>query len=200
MLRLRDANAVKGHDVAAGEPPPAGGTLWLTGFSGAGKTTLALAAERELRRRGLSVCLLDGDMLREGLSRDLGLSRGDRGEQARRAAHVARLISKAGVVAIVALVSPYAEDRRAARRIHDEVDLPFFLVWVDTPITICEQRDPKGLYARARAGELRSLTGLDAPYELPEAPDLRVAGYGEDPNEAAGRIVRLLAVAGQKSA
>ncbi len=172
--------------------PIAGGTLWLTGLPGAGKTTLALAAERVLLRRGHAVCVLDGDVLRSGLSSDLGLSPADRREQARRAAHVAALVSGAGVVALVALVSPYAEDRQRARDIHKERGLPFFEVWVNTPLAVCEQRDPKGLYARARAGELGDLTGVDAPYQAPESPELRVAGYGEDSEEVAARIVELL--------
>ena len=171
---------------------PRGGTLWLTGLSGSGKTTLALAVGRELRAGMRSACVLDGDMLRRGLSSDLGLSRDDRAEQARRVAHVAALIAHCGVVAIVALLSPYACDRGKAREIHHELEVPFFEVWVDTPLGLCEQRDPKGLYARARAGDLHDLTGLDAPYELPEHPELRVHGYGEDPEVIASRIVDLL--------
>jgi bifunctional enzyme CysN/CysC len=168
-------------------------TVWLTGLSGAGKTTLALAIEQELASSGCPACVLDGDELRKGLTSDLGLSREDRSEQARRAAHVAALLSRAGVTAIVALISPYADDRRSAREIHERLGLPFFEVWVDTPFEICERRDPKGLYARARAGELHDLTGLDAPYERPRTPDLRVEGYGEDPALTAREIVGLLA-------
>lgn len=167
-------------------------TLWLTGLSGAGKTTLARAIEQQLVGSGRPACVLDGDELRRGLTRDLGLSHEDRSEQARRAAHVAALIARSGVVAIVALISPYAEDRSNAREIHEQLGLPFLEVWVDTPVEICECRDPKGLYARARAGELRDLTGLDAPYEPPSAPDLRVEGYGEDPTAAASEIIALL--------
>lgn len=169
-----------------------GATVWLTGIPAAGKTTLASALQRELSLIGLPACVLDGDVLRRGLSSDLGLSPADRAEQARRAGHVAALIAKAGVVAIVALVSPFAEDRRRARDAHAQMDVPFLEVWVDTPVAVCEQRDPKGLYALARSGHLRGLTGLDAPYEPPVAADLRVAGDAEAPDAAARRIVELL--------
>jgi bifunctional enzyme CysN/CysC len=168
------------------------GTLWLTGLPASGKTTLAEAVERELGRRGRPACVLDGDVLRTGLSSDLGLSAGDRSEQARRAAHVAALIARAGVVAIVALVSPYAQDRRSARDIHEALGLEFFEVWIDTPLAVCERRDPKGLFARARAGKLHGLTGLDAPYEVPQAEALRVPGYRADPAVVAERVVDLL--------
>jgi bifunctional enzyme CysN/CysC len=141
----------------------AGATVWLTGLPAAGKTTLAAALDRELTARGRPACVLDGDALRDGLSHDLGFSAADRAEQSRRVAHVASLIAKANLVAIVALVSPYLVDRRRAREIHDELGLPFIEVWVDTPLAICERRDPKTLYARGRAGTLGGVTGLDAP-------------------------------------
>jgi bifunctional enzyme CysN/CysC len=169
----------------------AGETIWLTGLSGAGKTTLALALEVLLSRLGWPVCVLDGDVLRGGLSSDLGLARADRAEQARRAAHVAAIVAASGLVAIVALVSPYADDRRRAREIHESLGLPFCEVWVDTPLVVCEQRDPKGLYARAHAGELQGLTGVDAPYEPPAAPDVRVNGSGEPADTTAARILGL---------
>lgn len=167
-------------------------TVWLTGLSGAGKTTLAFALERELLRLGCPTCVLDGDELRRGLSSDLGLSPGDRAEQARRVACVAALISRSGVVAVVALVSPYVNDRRRAREIHENLGVPFWEVWVDTPLAVCEERDAKGLYARARSGELLGLTGLDSPYEVPADPDLRVPGYDETPEAVAERIVGLV--------
>jgi bifunctional enzyme CysN/CysC len=167
-------------------------TVWLTGLSGAGKTTLAFALERELLRLGFPTCVLDGDELRRGLSSDLGLSPGDRAEQARRVACVATLISRSGVVAVVALVSPYVDDRRRARELHENLGVPFWEVWVDTPLAVCEERDAKGLYARARSGKLSGLTGLDSPYEVPADPDLRVPGYGETPEAVAERIVGLV--------
>lgn len=152
-------------------------TLWFTGLPASGKTTLAVSVERNLTGRGVPCVVLDGDELREGLSADLGLSREDRAEQARRTAHVAAMLTRSNVVAIVALVSPYAADRELARQIHEERLLPFIEVWVDTPLAECERRDPKGLYARARRGELTGMTGLDGPYEPPAAPELRVSGY-----------------------
>gem|GEM_PF-1065496 len=191
-VRERMAEADRNGRLRSGRLNRRARTVWLTGLPAAGKTTLALAVERELTRMGLPTCVLDGDELRKGLSSDLGLSPADRAEQARRAAHAATMISRSGVTAIVALVSPYAEDRRRARRIHDEHGVPFFEVWVDTSLDVCEQRDPKGLYARARAGELVGLTGVDAPYEPPKTPDLPVIADDEDPKNLATRIVELL--------
>lgn len=169
-------------------------TVWLTGLPGAGKTTLARELERRLLSTAGAVCVLDGDELREGLSRDLGLSREDRGEQARRAAEVAALLSKSGTVAVVALVSPYKADRCRARELHERLGLRFLEVWLDTPLAICERRDPKGLYARARAGELPGLTGVDDPYEPPSAPELRLSGDGERPGVLAARVLELLRI------
>jgi bifunctional enzyme CysN/CysC len=171
-----------------------GATIWLTGLPGAGKTTLALALRAALTADGHPVCILDGDELRQGLSGDLGFSPADRGEQARRAAHVAVLLSRSDVLAIVALVSPFAHDRRAARRIHAERGLPFLEVWVDTPLSICERRDPSGLYTRARSGALAELTGMGAPYEPPLEAELRVSGCEETPQGAASRVIRALSL------
>jgi bifunctional enzyme CysN/CysC len=187
-MRLRPAEArapTVPRDAQAVQPA---GTLWLTGLPAAGKTTLAGAIVRELTRQARPACLLDGDLLRLGLSSDLGHSRGDRREQARRVGHVAALISKSGVVAIVALVSPYAEDRRRARELHEGLGLPFFEIWVDTPLAICERRDPKGLYLAARSGSLRGVTGVDAPYEPPANADLHVLGHHRDPEVIAPAI------------
>lgn len=168
---------------------PVGHTIWLTGLSGAGKSTIAEALTARLRAAGQPVSVLDGDVLRRGLSSDLGLSPADRTEQARRTAHVAALLAQAGVVAIVALVSPYEHDRIVAREIHDERELGFFEVWVNTPLAVCAERDPKGLYARNRAGELHGLTGVDAPYEPPQSADLTVSGFDTTPDELAERIL-----------
>ena len=152
----------------------AGATVWLTGLPASGKSTLAAAVEARLLASGRSAYLLDGDNLRHGLNGDLGFSPEDRAENVRRTAEVAALLADAGVVALVALVSPYAADRDAARAVHVHRGLPFLEVHVATTLEECEARDPKGLYARARAGELRGLTGVDAPYEPPEHPDLVV--------------------------
>lgn len=173
-------------------------TVWLTGLSGAGKTTIANATERLLHQIGLTCCVLDGDALRQGLSSDLALTREDRREQARRAAHVAALVADSGVLPIVALISPYADDRDRARQIHAHSGIEFREVWVNTPLHICETRDPKGLYAAARAAPTLNpnggagLTGVSAPYEEPQRPELTVTGHGQPPRAAAAAIVELI--------
>ncbi|HEX2105418.1 MAG TPA: adenylyl-sulfate kinase [Solirubrobacteraceae bacterium] len=151
-----------------------GATVWFTGLPGSGKSTIAAVVEELLIEEGRAAYRLDGDNLRHGLCRNLGFSAEDRAENMRRVAHVACLLADAGAVAVVALVSPYAAGRAQARQIHAEEDLPFIEVFVDTPLEECERRDPKGLYARARAGDLPGFTGVDDPYEPPLAPELRV--------------------------
>ena len=153
-----------------------GAVVWCTGLSGSGKSTLAYALERELFDRGLQAFVLDGDNLRCGLSADLGFSADDRAENIRRVAEAARLFAEAGVIAIAAFISPYQADRVRARRITEEGSLavPFFEVFLDAPLELCEQRDPKRLYARARSGEITNFTGVSAPYERPQHPELVV--------------------------
>jgi bifunctional enzyme CysN/CysC len=151
-----------------------GATLWFTGLPSSGKSTVAAALEERLVAAGIHAYRLDGDNLRHGLNADLGFSAADRAENVRRTAHAARLLADAGVVAIPSLVSPYRADREVARRLHEEAGIAFFEVFVDTPLEECERRDPKGLYARARAGEIKGFTGIDDPYEAPEAPDVRL--------------------------
>jgi bifunctional enzyme CysN/CysC len=167
-----------------------GATVWLTGLPASGKSTIAEELERRLVALGRPAYLLDGENLRHGLSGDLGFSPADRHEHARRVASVARMFADAGLVTIVALVSPAAADRAWARELHEEADLAFVEAWVDTPLEECERRDPRGLYARARAGELTGFTGVDAPYEPPAAPDVRLRA-GEEPVERS--VERLLA-------
>lgn len=145
-------------------------TLWLTGLSGSGKTTLARELARVLRARGRCVVLLDGDVLRSGLCADLGFTAEDRSENLRRAAHVARQINDSGVIAIVALISPYERDRQLARQIHE--GRPYREVYVQCPIAVCEERDPKGLYARVRRGEIEGFTGIGSPFEEPQNSDI----------------------------
>jgi adenylyl-sulfate kinase len=149
-----------------------GATLWFTGLPSSGKSTIAAAVQEQLLAQGRFAYLLDGDNLRHGLCGDLGFSLEDRAENVRRAAHAARLLADAGVVALASLVSPYAADRALARDLHERNGIVFLEVFVATPLALCEQRDPKGLYARARSGELRGFTGVDDPYEPPEAPDV----------------------------
>jgi bifunctional enzyme CysN/CysC len=151
-----------------------GATVWLTGLPAAGKTTLSIAIERELLSRGHHAYKLDGDEIRRELCRDLGFDRAARAENVRRVAHIARMLADAGVITVVALISPYAEDRQRAREMHDEVGIPFIEVFIDTPLEVCETRDPKGLYARARRGEVSGLTGVGGAYERPEQPDVRL--------------------------
>ena len=151
-----------------------GATVWFTGLPSSGKSTIAGAVEEELVSRGRSAYLLDGDNLRHGLNGDLGFSAADRSENVRRAGHVALLLADAGVVALVSLISPYVGDRERARAIHREAGLPFMEVYVNTPLEECERRDPKGLYARARAGALPGFTGVDDPYEAPRSPELEL--------------------------
>jgi bifunctional enzyme CysN/CysC len=152
--------------------PSLGATVWFTGLSGSGKSTVAMALEHLLVSAARPAYVLDGDNLRHGLNADLGFSAADRAENVRRVGHVARLLADAGVVALVPLISPYRADRDLVRALHGEAGLPFLEVFVDTPIELCEQRDPKGLYKQARAGQLKDFTGIDAPYEAPTDPEL----------------------------
>jgi bifunctional enzyme CysN/CysC len=145
-----------------------GATIWLTGLSGSGKSTVAVEVERRLVEAGRAAYLLDGDNLRHGLNADLGFSGHDRAENVRRVGEVAKLFADAGLIAVVSLVSPYRADRNKVRSAHDAAGLRFIEVFVDTPLDICESRDPKGLYAKARAGEIRNFTGIDDPYEAPD--------------------------------
>ncbi|HEY7631090.1 MAG TPA: adenylyl-sulfate kinase [Thermoleophilaceae bacterium] len=153
-----------------------GATVWLTGLPASGKSTIASALEQHLVANGRTAYRLDGDNLRHGLNGNLGFSAEDRAENVRRTAHVARLFADAGTIAIASLVSPYQSDRAAARASHDELELDFIEVFVDTPLQECEGRDPKGLYAKARAGEISGMTGIDDPYEEPEGAEIVVRG------------------------
>jgi adenylyl-sulfate kinase len=163
-------------------------TLWLTGLPGAGKTTLAYALERRLMDASVRCHVLDGDDLRDGLSRDLGFSAADRRENVRRAAEVARLMNEAGLAVIVALVSPAREDREMAHAVIGEA---FREVHVSTALEICQSRDPKGLYAKARRGEIAEFTGVSAPYEPPEAPALALDAGTLDVEACVERLLAL---------
>ena len=149
-----------------------GQTVWFTGLSGSGKSTLAFAVEEALVARGIAAYVLDGDNVRFGLNRDLGFSAADRTENVRRIGEVCRLFQDAGLVVLSAFISPYRADRDAVRALHPEGS--FVEVFVDTPLEICEARDVKGLYARARTGEIPEFSGISAPYEAPDAPDITV--------------------------
>jgi bifunctional enzyme CysN/CysC len=179
--------------VGRGERPFAGATVWFTGLSGSGKSTVAVEVERAVVAAGRAAYLLDGDNVRHGLNADLGFSAADRAENIRRIGEVARLFADAGVVALVPVISPYRADRDRARAIHEAVGLRFVEVFVDTPLELCESRDPKGLYAKARAGEIVGFTGIDDPYEIPERPDLRLRPADGDPATQAALVLELLA-------
>ena len=166
-------------------------TVWLTGLSGSGKSTVAVALEHQLVASGVPAYLLDGDNLRHGLNGDLGFDAASRNENVRRAGEVAVLFADAGNVAIVPLISPYRVDRDRVRARHTELGLRFVEVFVDTPIELCEERDVKGLYAKARAGEIKGFTGIDDPYEAPEHPEL-VLTPGPTAEKSATTIVELL--------
>jgi bifunctional enzyme CysN/CysC len=170
-----------------------GATLWFTGLPGAGKSTVAAAVEEGLLEIGHPAFLLDGDNLRHGLNGDLGFDDVARSENVRRTAHVARLLAEAGTIALVSLVSPFAADRAAAAALHAASELDFFEVFVDAPLALCEERDPKGLYARARSGELAGMTGVGAPYEPPASPDLVLGSHSETVESEVARVLDLLA-------
>lgn len=173
-----------------------GATVWLTGLSGSGKSTIAAAAAGALTDRGVLAYTLDGDNLRHGLNGDLGFSAADRAENVRRVAEVARLCADAGLVVLVPVISPYRAGRDQARALHAASDLVFMEVFVDAPLDVCEARDPKGLYRRARAGELSGLTGVDDPYEPPEHPELVLATAELSPLAAAAVILEALETRG----
>jgi bifunctional enzyme CysN/CysC len=168
-----------------------GAVVWMTGLPSSGKSTIAHALEQRLISEGQPAYVLDGDNLRHGLNGDLGFGDEDRTENVRRTAHVARLFADAGVVAIVSLVSPFAADRRQARELTEAEGLPFAEVWVSTSLEECEARDPKGLYAKARAGELPGFTGVDGPYEAPSSPDVEL-GSDVAVDDAVAQLVELL--------
>ena len=160
--------------VTAGERLTKGRTLWFTGLSGSGKSSIAVLAEQTLLEHGCPAYILDGDNLRHGLNADLGFAMADRAENLRRLAHVATLMADAGLTVLVPAISPLAEHRDLARKVHSDAGIEFFEVFVDTPLADCERRDPKGLYAKARAGEITHFTGIDSPYQRPTNPDLRL--------------------------
>jgi adenylylsulfate kinase len=167
-----------------------GAVLWFTGLSGSGKSTIGHRLERMLIDRGAFAYVLDGDNVRHGLNSDLGFAPEDRVENIRRIGEVARLFADAGALVISAFISPYRKDRDRIRRLMPEGQ--FLEVFVDTPLEICEARDPKGLYKKARAGEIKDFTGLDAPYEAPRHPEVHLHTADLSVDEAAEQIIRYL--------
>jgi bifunctional enzyme CysN/CysC len=168
--------------------------VWLTGLSGAGKSTVANRLEQRLHALGKRTYLLDGDNVRHGLNKDLGFTAADRVENVRRIAEVARLMVDAGLIVITALISPFRAERRMARALFATGE--FVEVFVDVPLAVAESRDPKGLYRRARSGELKNFTGIDSPYEPPEAPELHLDTARQSPDRAAEVVLEYLRSAG----
>jgi adenylyl-sulfate kinase len=164
-----------------------GGVVFMTGLSGAGKSTLATLVEQQLYKRGTHCYVLDGDELRQGIGRDLGFSDADRVENVRRAVEIARLMADAGLVVIMALISPFRAGREAARARFAPGE--FIEVFVDSPLTVCEARDPKGLYKRVRQGEIRGFTGIDSRYEVPLSPDVHLDSALTTPQQAAAELL-----------
>ncbi len=173
-----------------------GGTVWFTGLSASGKSTIASALEARLIRRGIYSYRLDGDNVRHGLNSNLGFSADDRAENIRRVGEVARLFADSGCIAIASFISPYRRDRDSVRRLHEEAGLAFVEVHVDTPIAVCEQRDPKGLYKKARAGEIAGFTGVDDPYEPPTRAEVVLVTERMDVERCVARVAEHLATIG----
>jgi adenylylsulfate kinase len=173
-----------------------GCTIWFTGLSGSGKSTIAFTLEHALVQSGHLAYVLDGDNIRHGLNKNLGFSAADREENIRRIGEVAKLFADAGVITMSSFISPYRKDRDTVRALHQEAKLPFVEIHVNTPIETCEARDPKGLYKKARAGQLKNFTGIDDPYEAPNSPELTLDATNTSPQQAVVLIVDYLAKQG----
>jgi adenylylsulfate kinase len=173
-----------------------GATIWFTGLPSSGKSTIAFTLEHALVERGHLAYVLDGDNIRHGLNKNLGFSPEDREENIRRIGEVAKLFADAGVLTCTSFISPYRADRDRARKLHQEAGLPFIEVFVRTPIELCEQRDPKGLYKKAKAGELREFTGVSAPYEEPLNPELVLDTAELTPDQATQIVLLYLGAKG----
>ncbi len=190
--RSSSPNTVKHKSLVTAEDRLSRGcTVWFTGLSGSGKSSVAMLVEQHLLEGGRPAYVLDGDNLRHGLNADLGFSMADRSENLRRLAHVATLLADSGQIVLVPAISPLTEHRDLARRLHAEAGFDFFEVFCDTPLADCEKRDPKGLYAKARAGEITHFTGIDSPYQRPKHPDLRLVP-DHTPEELAQQVIDLL--------
>jgi adenylylsulfate kinase len=170
-----------------------GVTLWFTGLSGSGKSTIAFTLEHALVQRGHLAYVLDGDNIRHGLNKNLGFSAADREENIRRIGEVAKLFADCGAIAMTSFISPYRKDRDTVRALHVAASMPFIEIHVNTPITTCEKRDPKGLYKKARAGELKNFTGIDDPYEAPLKPEMTIDATGTSPQDATVQLLQYLA-------
>ena len=169
-----------------------GATLWLTGLSGSGKSTVAVELERMLLSRGKHAYRLDGDNIRMGLNKNLGFSAEDRAENIRRIGEVTKLFADSGMISISSFISPYKVDRDQVRAIHAEAEIPFFVIYVACPLEEAEKRDPKGLYKKARAGEIKGFTGIDDPYDEPEKAELVLQTHEQTVQESAEALLKLL--------
>ncbi|KGT38904.1 adenylyl-sulfate kinase [Weizmannia sp. CD-2023] len=181
QIKKEDRRRLNGHSSAV---------LWFTGLSGAGKSTLSVAVEQELHGRGIRTYILDGDNIRHGLNKNLGFSPEDRKENIRRIGEVSKLFVDAGVMVLTAFISPYRADRDMVRELVE--DNEFVEIYVNCPLEECEQRDPKGLYKKARNGEIQNFTGIDAPYEAPEHPELVVETHKQPLEQAVEQVIRFL--------
>ena len=177
-----------------------GATLWFTGLPSSGKSTIAFTLEHALVERGHLAYVLDGDNIRHGLNKNMGFSPADRNENIRRIGEVAKLFADAGVLTCTSFISPYRVDRDQARKIHEDAGLPFIEVYVQASVELCEQRDPKGLYKKARAGQLPEFTGVSAPYEEPLSPELVIDSGELSPQDATGLVLLYLTAKGLLSA
>lgn len=167
-------------------------TIWLTGLSASGKSTIACALEQYLLKNGHNSYRLDGDNIRFGLNKDLGFSEADRNENIRRISEVSKLFNDSCCIAITSFISPYKQDRKLARELHEKDNLPFIEVYIDVPIEIAEKRDPKGLYKKAREGIIKEFTGISAPYEAPEQPEVHIVNDNISIEQATQQIVDYL--------
>ena len=169
-----------------------GATLWMTGLSASGKSTIAVVLEQALLAQGRHAYRLDGDNVRHGLNRNLGFSAEDRAENIRRIGEVAKLFADAGILTITSFISPYRADRDMVRKLHEEAGLPFLEIYVECPLDEAEKRDPKGLYQKARAGQIKGFTGIDDPYEAPEQPEIILPTHELTVEQSAQRILDLI--------
>jgi adenylylsulfate kinase len=173
-----------------------GATLWFTGLSGSGKSTVAFTLEHALVQAGHLAYVLDGDNIRHGLNKNLGFSAADREENIRRIGEVAKLFADAGIITMTSFISPYRKDRDNVRALHQAGKLPFIEIYLNTPLATCEQRDPKGLYKKARAGQIKNFTGIDDPYEAPLRPEVTIDAAITSPQEAAMQLIKYLQAEG----
>jgi adenylylsulfate kinase len=169
-----------------------GATVWLTGLSASGKSTLAAGVEKALLQQGMHAYVLDGDNIRHGLNKNLGFSAEDRAENIRRIGEVTRLFADAGLISITSFISPYRADRDIARELHDHAQLPFLEVYLEVPLEVAEERDPKGLYKKARAGEIKGFTGIDDPYEAPQNAELHLRTDLQTVEQSVQAVIELL--------